>query len=124
VSDTQARLDAIDALEATIYQAIGTSHVHGAPLTALRKLTRMAQDAAELERVTAALRREWWMNHGCEYPAMYGDDGEMQCANGWPHHLPLDFKRQPVAELEEAVRMARLSRIALAGGARAAQEDK
>jgi hypothetical protein len=48
-SASQAQPDEIASLTATIYQAIGTSHVHGAPLTALRKLTQMARAAQEGE---------------------------------------------------------------------------
>jgi hypothetical protein len=47
--------------------------------------------------------REWlWLNHGCSIAALYGDDGELQCGNGRPHHLPLDFKRQPLKEILKA----------------------
>jgi hypothetical protein len=106
VSDTQARLDAIDALEATIYQAIGTSHVSGAPLTSLRKLAQMAREAAELERVTAALRESEQRREMADAcidaleVALYGS---------------LEGRSRDTLEARAA---------ALAGGARAAQEDK
>ena len=51
-------------------------------------------------------RRELWLNHGHDVAALYGDDGEMQCAmcNGvW------DYQRAPLAEVEEAARDARWS---------------
>lgn len=41
------------------------------------------------------LRRLLWLTHGCEFLALYGDDGEMQC-----HFCRADFKRDP-AELIE-----------------------
>lgn len=79
----------------------------------LAELVRLRQRETDLVGAEADLRREWWLNHGCDYPAMYGDDGEMQCANGRPFHLPLDFKRQPLDELRKAVRHARLARAAV-----------
>lgn len=48
--------------------------------------------------VEIKLRREWWLNHGHDYSAMYGDDGEMQCAA-----CPADFKREPLDELQARV---------------------
>lgn len=39
--------------------------------------------------------REWlWLNHGCTFQALYGDDGEMQCGG-----CRRDFKRDPLDEL-------------------------
>jgi hypothetical protein len=57
-------------------------------------------DNVEIEM---ALRREWWLHHGHEYSAMYGDDGEMQC-----QACPADFKRQPLDELRDIVFEARM----------------
>lgn len=57
--------------------------------------------------VEAELRREWWLNHGHPFPALYGDDGEMQCSR-----CPADFKRQPIAELRALVSEARMQRAA------------
>ena len=54
-------------------------------------------------RIEQLLRREWWLHHGHEYSAMYGDDGEMQC-----QACPADFLRQPLDELEKIVFDARL----------------
>jgi hypothetical protein len=62
---------------------------------------------AQVRELQEALRREWWINHGHDYHALYGDDGEMQCAA-----CPADFKRQPIAELRKIVRDARLERAA------------
>lgn len=53
--------------------------------------------------IEADLRREWWSNHGHDYSALYGDDGEMQCSA-----CPADFKRQPLVELRQSVFVARL----------------
>ena len=36
------------------------------------------------------LRRLLWLRHGCDLLALYGDDGEMQCAL-----CQIDFKRDP-----------------------------
>jgi hypothetical protein len=38
------------------------------------------------------LRQLLWLNHGCGFDGIYGDDGEMQC-NNIPVHYPIDFKR-------------------------------
>jgi hypothetical protein len=49
------------------------------------------------------LRMEWWTGHGCSYPALYGDDGEMQC-NALTCRK--DFKRLPMEELRDQRRDA------------------
>jgi hypothetical protein len=38
------------------------------------------------------LRKLLWLNHGCGFNGLYGDDGEMQCNNIQEHH-PIDFNR-------------------------------
>jgi len=43
------------------------------------------------------LRELLWLNHGCM--GLYGDDGEMQC-NCAGVHIPIDFKRDSVLEIE------------------------
>lgn len=58
-----------------------------------------------IEEVEKELRREWWLNHGHDYHALYGDDGEMAC-----NRCPADFLRQPLDELRPLVVMARLGR--------------
>jgi hypothetical protein len=52
--------------------------------------------------VERELRREWWLNHGHYWPALYGDDGEMQC-----HECPADFKRMPLDALRKHVSIKR-----------------
>ena len=52
------------------------------------------------------LREFLWINHGCPFPALYGDDGEMQCGK-----CRLDFKRQPVAELIDHIRGSRIEEM-------------
>jgi len=42
------------------------------------------------------LRRLLWLSHGCPFPALYGDDGEMQC-----HNCCLDFKRDSAQRIDE-----------------------
>ena len=58
------------------------------------------------------LRSEWWLNHGCDVPALYGDDGEMAC-----NACGLDFKRMPLDELAQRVGEIRLERGMAIGGA-------
>ena len=59
-----------------------------------------------LEAIEQSLRYEWWMNHGCERIALYGDDGEMQCSC----HPFVDFKRAPLDELLKIVHTKRRER--------------
>lgn len=62
---------------------------------------------AVVERVRSLeldLRREWWLNHGHGYLALYGDDGEMACGA-----CPADFLRQPLESLRELVLMRRMA---------------
>jgi hypothetical protein len=61
----------------------------------LRDAIALLTTQAETE---AKLREELWINHGCNVAVLYGDDGEMQCANTAAHRLA-DFKRQPLSEL-------------------------
>jgi hypothetical protein len=42
------------------------------------------------------LRKLLWLHHGCPRHALYGDDGEMQCAR-----CGIDFKRRSVDEIED-----------------------
>lgn len=56
------------------------------------------------------LRYELWLHHGHPFQALYGDDGEMQCGM-----CPADFKRMPLDELRELVRVRRMEAAAAAG---------
>jgi hypothetical protein len=53
----------------------------------------------------AELRREWWLNHGHDHFALYGDDGEMAC-----NACPADFQRDPLDRLRTLVFAARAAR--------------
>lgn len=44
------------------------------------------------------LRRLLWLHHGHSGPAIYGDDGEMQC-----HECPLDFRRDSTRHIEQRI---------------------
>ncbi len=55
------------------------------------------------------LRLEWWLNHGHDYFALYGDDGEMAC-----NACPADFLRQPLDDLRTLTMARRAERAALA----------
>ncbi len=86
------------------YRAAGYSPLASPPEDAVRDEKRVE---AERERDLAReaeqdLRREWWSNHGHDFHALYGDDGELQCAA-----CPADFKRQPITELRLLVLKAR-----------------
>jgi hypothetical protein len=64
------------------------------------------------EEVERLLRKEWWINHGHDYHALYGDDGEMAC-----NACPADFKRMPLDLLHGFVMVGRAKRArdAMAG---------
>lgn len=42
------------------------------------------------------LRRLLWLRHGCKTPALYGDDGELQCSE-----CMIDFKRDTAEQIEK-----------------------
>ena len=42
------------------------------------------------------LRKLLWLNHGCNFTALYGDDGEMQCQK-----CMLDFKRDSAQKIKD-----------------------
>jgi hypothetical protein len=42
------------------------------------------------------LREQIWLRHGCIPPALYGDDGEMQCSA-----CGVDFRSDPIARILE-----------------------
>lgn len=56
---------------------------------------RPKEPPAPADTADAWLRRYVWLKHGCEYPALYGDDGEMQCSP-----CGMDFRRATREELE------------------------
>jgi len=55
---------------------------------------------ASHEDLNKKYRRSLWLSHGCPIGGLYGDDGEMQCAN-FDRHGVLDFVRMTVLHLEE-----------------------
>ncbi len=55
---------------------------------------------AKILQLEKEVRYFLWVGHGCQ--GIYGDDGEMQCNNAQLHGF-LDFKRQPLEKLREAV---------------------
>lgn len=61
-----------------------------------------------LDRISAEVSlkaRLWlWLNHGCPVSVLYGDDGELQCANATAHsgRRPLDFRRDDLVMLIQA----------------------
>lgn len=52
-------------------------------------------------------RAHLWVNHGCPFGALYGDDGEMQCHG-------IDFKRMPLEDLERHLYERKLAALAAA----------
>ena len=72
---------------------------------AYAQLVKIVKQSAFIE---SALRRELWINHGCPFAALYGDDGEMQCGQ-----CLIDFKRMPIADLVQKIADQRLTRAGL-----------
>lgn len=62
----------------------------------------LIDEIKRLRGAEPAVRRFLWLHHGCSIASLYGDDGEMQCGCIRAHR-PLDFKRQPIPELIEAL---------------------
>lgn len=49
------------------------------------------------------LARQWlWINHGCDFGALYGDDGEMSCGN-----CHIDCKRMSIKEITDYIQRLR-----------------
>ncbi len=57
---------------------------------------KAGQNTMEADNKT--LRKLLWLHHGCPVIGLYGDDGEMQCAQSSKHII--DFRRMPVAQIE------------------------
>ena len=53
----------------------------------------------DIETENKILRRLLWLRHGCPFPALYGDDGEMQC-----NVCMIDFKEITAEMLEKKFR--------------------
>lgn len=49
------------------------------------------------------LRKIWLLNHGCEYPSLYLDDGELQCGK-----CRIDFKRDSVESIMNRIQQKNL----------------
>lgn len=57
------------------------------------------------EEENRLLRQELWLRHGCPFPALYGDDGEMSC-----NACMIDFKRGDVVRIIERLKEQGLAR--------------
>ncbi len=57
---------------------------------------QMEKDSESINSENRKLRTLLWINHGCDFAALYGDDGEMQC-----HRCMIDFKRDSIELMEE-----------------------
>jgi len=51
---------------------------------------------SNLEAENRLLREMLWLRHGCPFPALYHDDGEMQC-----NVCMIDFKRDSAESIRE-----------------------
>jgi len=104
-------LDVFRAYYSTFRKRLATSEAENRDLTQAANLLSLDFSASEAarERAEANLRQEWWLNHGHAFSALYGDDGEMQCAS-----CPCDFKRESIENLRAWVHSGRLARAARA----------
>lgn len=55
----------------------------------------LKEKVSALESEQRLLRTMLWFRHGCSGPALYGDDGELQC-----HACMIDFKRDSIVDIE------------------------
>ena len=46
------------------------------------------------KKLERRIREFLWLNHGCEFSALYGDNGELQCKKCY-----IDFKRMKLNEI-------------------------
>ena len=60
----------------------------------------------QLKKENEQLRAFFWMNHGCDSSALYGDDGELQCCM-----CQLDFKRDDLEHLFDRVRESKTGNL-------------
>lgn len=74
---------------------------------ALRRLQAAEAALAQLREALALFRQLLWVNHGCPLPALYGDDGEMQC-----HCCGIDFKRLEPSQIRDVWQRRNLAALA------------
>ncbi len=55
------------------------------------------------------LRQMLWLNHG--HTGMYGDDGEMQCAECLREYGFWDWKRTPAVEMQSRIITTKLRKM-------------
>lgn len=70
-----------------------------------RELVEAAKEGVILRELLA-------LGHGCQVMALYGDDGELQCAECFT-----DFKRDSVSEIQRKIQRRNLERAAALKGA-------
>jgi hypothetical protein len=58
-------------------------------------VTKLEEEHVILEAENKLLRQLLWLRHGCELPALYGDDGCMQCSR-----CRIDFKEMPAEAIK------------------------
>lgn len=66
-----------------------------------------------MEDENIILRRLLWMNHGHEFSALYGDDGEMQCNKCMCEFGFWDWKRTPAHEIEAKIQARNMRRVSI-----------
>jgi len=57
------------------------------------------------------LREYLWMNHGCPWDILYGDDGERQCSNLHRGAGMIDFKRDSFEDIMRKITAYKLAMI-------------
>jgi hypothetical protein len=67
-----------------------------APFQTQEKVFLELKNMLRDEKNDLILRQLIWLNHGCDFKSLYGDDGEMQCGK-----CMIDFKRDPAESIRD-----------------------
>lgn len=107
-----ALLDEIEGLEREVAKGftVEVADVTNDAAT-LAECGRLRAEVERLEGAENLVRKLLWLQHG--HDGLYGDDGEMQCAECIPFGA-LDYKREPLDRLAEAVRAVNAKRLDVA----------
>lgn len=60
----------------------------------------------EMRDENRRLRKIWCLNHGCHFPSLYLDDGELQCCS-----CMIDFKRDSIESIMNRIQQKNIDRI-------------
>lgn len=98
-------------LEALIETVLTIIDKEGLPSVA-EVLILCRAELFSLTRQQARLREFVWINHGCSFNHLYGDDGELQCSHLVAHPGVFDFKRTDMDVILDALKAGRVNALA------------